>query len=958
MLKGVKNIGLIFVLISTTVLTGRFFLENKNNYSLNSERDDKEIRKKYFNKFKPFIDKAKKAKDEGDYEMVVEILKDLNFEIDNLLFGSSLQKNRFKSQNFNAIGQNYEKLGSFQNAEAYYLKSAKINLKLPFKKNYQSILDNYFNLANLYKSIGDYDRAIATLKISKDLIKQETGEEKFGTYLANGEIARILLLQGKLLEAEYYLEVAIKGIKETNKDEFLLDSYEYSLALVYLQQNRYKQSEYILRKLINKKYKVNYEIFAALSRALLLQGKYDEAEKISLELLNKYQDKYGSDNSEEIIYLLANIAAVYDYQKLYSKAQPYYLRLLNLDINSSQIGIYSSIKILNNIAFNYLNTGFYDAAENIFINILDINKAIYKENNNQDINPSTGLALLFAIQKKYEKSNYYARKALTQIFETIQKQVQGLNIEERYNFVSENYSNFHLFPFSWIEKDKSFENVALFSRLNYQGLLQEIESKQSKLKIQENNKELISQLRLLESQLSSSKTLNYPKYRKELYSKKNALEKILNLNSPKLKPKIYDIDEIAKVIPEQSVLIEFQKYNSSFNKPHNNLEPNQKYIAFILEPEGNISSINLGSAEIIESKIEEALNATYSKNNVSMKLWQDLSDLLIRPLKDKISGNKRLIISPDSVLNNIPFATLGSPFSKNLLIDDFKLNLITTGRDLLNISDSNYQNTGRAIVIANPNFGKPKSDKLRIKNIKSDFFKRTETEILQYDLKLKGTVSKSWKPLPFSKVEGEDIKKIINAELFMDKEAKASLILEQNISPKIIHIASHSFYIKENYDNYSLTESKNPLNRSGIVLAGANLNFENDKDDGFLTALEISRLDLRGTELFVISGCESAKGDLRIGEGVYGLKRSIEVAGADSSLLSLWNVRDDSTAMFMTSFYERLKKGESKSDALYNTQKDFRYGKIKSKNPELYDWSKPYYWAPFQLSGNWKAIEI
>ena len=88
------------------------------------------------------------------------------------------------------------------------------------------------------------------------------------------------------------------------------------------------------------------------------------------------------------------------------------------------------------------------------------------------------------------------------------------------------------------------------------------------------------------------------------------------------------------------------------------------------------------------------------------------------------------------------------------------------------------------------------------------------------------------------------------------------------------------------------------------------------------------------------------------------MKRSIEVAGADSSLLSLWNVRDDSTAMFMTSFYERLKKGESKSDALYNTQKDFRYGKIKSKNPELYDWSKPYYWAPFQLSGNWKAIEI
>ena len=99
-------------------------------------------------------------------------------------------------------------------------------------------------------------------------------------------------------------------------------------------------------------------------------------------------------------------------------------------------------------------------------------------------------------------------------------------------------------------------------------------------------------------------------------------------------------------------------------------------------------------------------------------------------------------------------------------------------------------------------------------------------------------------------------------------------------------------------------------------------------------------------------------GDLRIGEGIYGLKRSIAVAGAQSSLLSLWNIRDDSTAIFMTSFYKRLKKGETKSEALYSTQRDFREGKIKSSNPELYDWSKPFYCAPFQLRGDWKSIEL
>ena len=378
----------------------------------------------------------------------------------------------------------------------------------------------------------------------------------------------------------------------------------------------------------------------------------------------------------------------------------------------------------------------------------------------------------------------------------------------------------------------------------------------------------------------------------------------------------------------------------------------------ILSPDGNISSFDLGSAEVIESMIDAATKATKLKTNNALQKWREVSDLIIKPLTEEINQKDRLIISPDSALNKVAYSALGSPLSENLLNDDFQVNLITAGRDLLDINQANSHKSSTPIVIANPDFGKPKSNIRRFKNIKSDFYKRTETEILEYKLDLKGTSSQSWKLLPFSKLEGQDIKEIINAQLFMNEEAKASLIFENNISPKIIHIASHSFYHDAYYDSAIEDYNKNPLNRSGIVFAGANLNFENDNDDGFLTALEISRLDLRGTELFVVSGCDSAMGDLRIGEGIYGLKRSIAVAGAQSSLLSLWNIRDDSTAIFMTSFYKRLKKGETKSEALYSTQRDFREGKIKSSNPELYDWSKPFYWAPFQLSGDWKSIEL
>ena len=116
-----------------------------------------------------------------------------------------------------------------------------------------------------------------------------------------------------------------------------------------------------------------------------------------------------------------------------------------------------------------------------------------------------------------------------------------------------------------------------------------------------------------------------------------------------------------------------------------------------------------------------------------------------------------------------------------------------------------------------------------------------------------------------------------------------------------------------------------------------------------LTALEVTQLDLNDTELVVISGCESGKGDIKNGDAIYGLKRAISVAGSESSVLSLWKVDDQVTAEFMSKFYQRLITGEGKSEALLNTQQEFRNHKNK-------DFRHPYYWAAFQLSGDWRPI--
>ena len=226
-------------------------------------------------------------------------------------------------------------------------------------------------------------------------------------------------------------------------------------------------------------------------------------------------------------------------------------------------------------------------------------------------------------------------------------------------------------------------------------------------------------------------------------------------------------------------------------------------------------------------------------------------------------------------------------------------------------------------------------------------------------------------PLPGTAREGQAIAAITGARLLEQQQATANAINEQ-ASPRLLHLATHAYYLPDqpaeqlsdlgiqlNGASSIRTRSgraENPLLRSGIALAGANHPESNPADDGHLTALEVAQLDWDGTELVVISACESGLGDIKSGEGVYGLKRAIAVAGARSSLLSLWKVDDDATAAFMKSFYNYLKDGKGRADALATTQKDFRLGKVSNSDP-LNDWTRPYFWAAFQLSGDWKPIQ-
>lgn len=213
-------------------------------------------------------------------------------------------------------------------------------------------------------------------------------------------------------------------------------------------------------------------------------------------------------------------------------------------------------------------------------------------------------------------------------------------------------------------------------------------------------------------------------------------------------------------------------------------------------------------------------------------------------------------------------------------------------------------------------------------------------------------------PLKGTKYEMEQISSLLQKQGVFPVCYKKEMATEESVknlsyhSPVWLHFGTHGFYSPEplgdadNDDEFSGPSTEEyVLSKSALVFAGANNtllegNFDSNRD-GFLTAYEMSTLDLSKTDMVVMSACESGLGDIG-SEGVFGLQRGVKKAGANSILMTLNKVNDHATTLFMVHFYQGLIDGLSKNRALLEAQKYL-------KNAEGGKWNDMKYWASFVL---------
>jgi len=747
-----------------------------------------------------------------------------------------------------------------------------------------------------------------------------------------------------------------------------------NLAEVYRVQGAYGKAEPLLvratdirEKALGPSHPDIAQSLNDLAELYLAQGAYNKAEPLLARALDIREKALGPSHPE-VAQSLNNLAELYRAQGAYSKAEPLLVRALDIREKTLGPGHPEVAQSLNNLAALYREQGAYAKAEPLLVRALDIREKALGPMHPDVATNLNNLAGLYQAQGAYPKAEpllsraaeireLQLRSSLAPLSESRTRALMTLVQGETDRLMS-----FH------VDASPSSPHaleLALTTVLRRKGRILDSLTEAQRTLRDHLTPPLRNQLDQLAQARTELATQLYPAAERRASTQRPAaiatlrtriddLEAALSVASAEFRAQNEPVTlaNVQAALPPGAMLVEFMRYHR-FDARAQPPGQEERYVAYLVTSHGPPRWVSLGEAAPIDAAVDAVLAALKPtvRTEATRSALQHLDALVVAPLRDQLTEVSHLILAPDGKLNLVPFEALIDA-QGHYELERYLVSYLSSGRDLLRLA-THRASRSPAVIVADPDYGPRPSHP--------------------------APGAMSFRPLPGARAEATDLGRYFSTPPVTDKQATKEA-LAALVGPTILHVATHGFYERDPgtapalgsrgpaappltasappaprgiyvESEGSMSSSPPPsssdptesLDWSGLAMAGAN-----QGAGGIVTAREIAGFDWWGTQLVVLSACQTGVGALASGDGVYGLRRALVLAGAESQVVSLWNVNDSSARVLMRDYYDELSRGTGRAEAL-------RQAKLHLLHQPRY--AHPYYWAAFIPAGDWRPLD-
>lgn len=820
--------------------------------------------------------------------------------------------------------------------------------------SFSRITDNglFLEASNLYAH-GNIKSAILKFNECKSYIENNWNYSSMANYIqVISSLSNLLVEEGNYIEADSILDNSLHFVQAHNVPNNLYRSIYGAKGKLCFAINNIDLAFHwfnMEKDLFAEKDTIGLEyasLLSNLSGCYMVKEDFSTAKQLSDKAYNLVVHFYGknADNANDRLLLLNNLANIYYKMKDFSKAKELYEEVVKSCV-SSQHEPTKALALLNLSEIYMLIDQNYNKAEECLRQVQFLNAASYVKDMAE-----IDLYFLHCIT-----NNYGVVAEIVRYNESIKGRVANMfshfSEAEREDYWTQQsralvlLNNLALSTFDDNRVRIMAYDNALFTKnmLLNSGRLLGNTVKNSTVE----TKDAYSYMQTLKSALSKKEM---PKDSVGTYMERiSQLEKQIISSIPSFNDRLIQqfksTSDIQNILSDDEIAIEFV-FLPQIKMPFEDSE--LKYGALILSK--NIEApilVPLCSEYDLEDLFDEekSNNQTFADKLYDIKDTR-LYDLIWANIEPYIAAAKIVYYSPTGYISKINLSAISN--GSNRLHDKLVIHEVSTTAAIGELKNGKRNDITNSILYGDINYYED-SD-MMAENAKTYQYVSSGNVLATRSLS-----RSSWDLLPNTKDEIMNISNLLSGKGIKTQTISQNSASEESFkamsgnAPDIIHVASHGFYYQSIEDITSsffgqlnsYTQKDYSLLFSGLLFAGANnawtgKNIAKDIEDGILTADEISRLDLEGNKLLVLSACDTGLGDIDNIDGVFGLERGFKKAGAGTILMSLWKVPDEETGILMKSFYEHYISGESTCMSLKQAQ-----------NVLIQMGKSPYYWAGF-----------